>query len=53
MHTHFRSTLCCREFAHDEDGVIYYYSHALNISQYEHPATGKLEPEGEGETERE
>jgi hypothetical protein len=31
------------EFAHDEEGVIYYYSHALNISQYEHPATGQLD----------
>ena len=28
------------EFAHDEEGTIYYYSHALGISQYEHPATG-------------
>ena len=32
------------EFAYDEEGTIYYYSHALGISQYEHPATGKLEP---------
>ena len=31
------------EFAYDDEGTIYYYSHALGISQYEHPATGKLE----------
>eukprot|EP00961_Rhodomonas_salina_P262399 3546111-Rhodomonas_salina.1 len=30
------------EAARDPNGVVYYYSHALGISQYEHPRVGAV-----------